>query len=441
MSQTRSTPESDAIIADLVSTQFGVAVSRIERLQGALGFRNFSRVWLETSETKSESIPETLIARIEAAEDPAGQPAGIPPEPPLEPIRALLEAEGLPVPRRYAADPARGVELLEDLGEVSLADFARSASEPELEGLYAEACELPVRLQRIEPRDRVANFQRHLDAAHFQYKAEHFARWSLGGDRGASPAEAKVVRDAFERTRHAGGLKDTPGLVYLSPDPAPIPQGAAPPQGESTLRDWCGADRPIAVNTGVQRLLRDLDEMPMPDAGYRMIEPPHRRRTLADQPCSPKKVGKLSVICSVIATHGCKFNCDYCPIPAVNQRTWRYKSPQRMADEIAHIYETFGIVEFFGTDDNFFNNRETVVALFTAMAGKRLSDGTPLGERIRFYTEATEFDVYKNRDLLPMARAGGLAAIWFGIEDITAALINKGQTESKTVELFALLRK
>jgi aminoglycoside/choline kinase family phosphotransferase len=199
VSRSRSTQECDAIIADLVSAQLGVAVSKIEPLQGALGFRNFSRVWLETSETKSESIPETLIARIEAAEDPAGQPAGIPPEPPLEPIRALLEAEGLPVPRRYAADPARGIELLEDLGEVSLADFARSASEPELEGLYAEACELPVRLQRIEPRDRVANFQRHLDAAHFQYKAEHFARWSLGGVRGASPAEAKVVRDAFER--------------------------------------------------------------------------------------------------------------------------------------------------------------------------------------------------------------------------------------------------
>jgi aminoglycoside/choline kinase family phosphotransferase len=199
VSQSQSSRESDAIIADLVAAQFGVAVSRIERLQGALGFRNFSRVWLETSKTKRESIPETLVARIEAAEDPGRRPAGIPPEPPLEPIRGTLEAEGLPVPRRYAADPARGVELLEDLGEVSLADLARSASEPELESLYAEACELPPRLQRIEPRDRVANFQRRLDAAHFHYKAERFARWSLGGNRGASPAEAKVVRDAFDR--------------------------------------------------------------------------------------------------------------------------------------------------------------------------------------------------------------------------------------------------
>ncbi len=205
MSQSRSSEESDAIIADLVSAQFGIAVSRIEPLQGALGFRNFSRVWLETSETKRDSVPKTLIARIEVAEDPGRRPTGIPPEPLLEPIRALLEAEGLPVPQRYAADPARGVELLEDLGELSLKDFARSASKSELESLYAEACELPARLQRIQPRGQVANFQRQLDAAHFQSKAERFARWSLGGDRGASPAEAQVVRDAFERIGRVAG--------------------------------------------------------------------------------------------------------------------------------------------------------------------------------------------------------------------------------------------
>ncbi|HEX9813980.1 MAG TPA: hypothetical protein VGB31_03420, partial [Myxococcota bacterium] len=117
MSRSRANPEPDAIIAQLVGAEFGVAVSKIEPLRGALGFRNFSRVWLEASKNKRNSIPETLVARIEGSEDPGRRPAGVLPEPPLEPIRALLEAEGLPVPRRYAADPERGVELLEDLGE------------------------------------------------------------------------------------------------------------------------------------------------------------------------------------------------------------------------------------------------------------------------------------------------------------------------------------
>lgn len=224
--------------------------------------------------------------------------------------------------------------------------------------------------------------------------------------------------DAFENARLEGRLKNVPGLVYLSPDASP--------------------QKPVAVNTGVQRLLRDLDELPMPDAGYRMIEPPHRRRTLSARPCPPERVGKLSTLASVISTQGCRFNCSYCPIPAVNQRTWRHKSPARLAAEIAHIHEQFGIKGFFSTDDNFFNNRQTVIDLMTELAHTETC-GQPLGKRIRFYTEATEFDVYKNRDLLPLARAGGLAAIWFGIEDIAAELVNKGQTAGKTAELFALL--
>jgi radical SAM superfamily enzyme YgiQ (UPF0313 family) len=237
-------------------------------------------------------------------------------------------------------------------------------------------------------------------------------------------------RDGFERARRSGALDAIPGLVYLAP----------PAHGQ-----WSPVDRathqaePVAINTGIQRLLRDLDEMPMPDAGYRLLEPPHGRRTLSAEPCSPRRVGKLSTIASVISTQGCKFNCSYCPIPAVNQRTWRHKSPQRMAAEIRHIHENFGIESFFGTDDNFFNDRQTVIDLMSALARTR-TRGQPLGERIRFFTEATQFDVYKNRDLLPLARAGGLRAIWFGIEDITAELVNKGQTAGKTAELFALLQ-
>ncbi len=227
-------------------------------------------------------------------------------------------------------------------------------------------------------------------------------------------------RDAFERARHGGTLTHVPGLVYPSP-------GSSSP-------------KPPAINTGVQRLLRDLDELPMPDAGFRTIEPPHRRQTLSAEPCPPERVGKLSTIASVISTQGCRFNCPYCPIPAANQRTWRHKSPERLAAEIAHIHENFGITSFFSTDDNFFNNRQTVIDLMTALSRTTVA-GKPLAERIRYYTEATEFDVYKNRDLLPLCRKGGLAAIWFGLEDITAELVNKGQTAGKTAELFALLHE
>ena len=80
--------------------------------------------------------------------------------------------------------------------------------------------------------------------------------------------------------------------------------------------------------------------------------------------------------------------------PPVNQRTWRHKSPQRFAAELKHICENFGIRAFFGTDDNFFNNRGSVESLMGEL-GRTTTGGLPFGERIKFYTEGTQADVFK----------------------------------------------
>lgn len=225
---------------------------------------------------------------------------------------------------------------------------------------------------------------------------------------------------AFEHARQSGRLNDIPGLVYLNPE--------AP------------AGQLVAVNTGVQRLVRDLDELPLPDAGYRMLEPPHRSQQLRPNPLPPHRVGKHSSISTLLVTQGCKFNCSFCPIPGVNQRTTRNKSSERFAAEIRHIHENFGIREFFGTDDNYFNNRQIVIDMMSELAKTTLA-GKPLSNRISFYTEATVFDVHKHQDLLPLCREAGMKAIWFGIEDMTAELVNKGQSAVKTADLFAVLHQ
>jgi radical SAM superfamily enzyme YgiQ (UPF0313 family) len=143
---------------------------------------------------------------------------------------------------------------------------------------------------------------------------------------------------------------------------------------------------------------------------------------------------------SLVTTHGCKFHCSYCPIPAYNQFTFRYKDPARLRDEITVLAERTGVPRFFGTDDNFFNNRETVEEIFTELA-KGTVHGKPFRDTVFFGTEATEFDVFKNQDLLPVCRDGGLRAIWFGIEDMTAELVKKGQSPEKTMKLFDILTK
>jgi aminoglycoside/choline kinase family phosphotransferase len=159
-------------------------------LTEGLGTRRFARVLLDGPE------PHSLVARLEAEEDPAGRPAGVPPEPPLEPLRSRLEAHGLPVPRRFGGEP--GLELLEDLGDVTLESALRSASAERRLELYREVLgQLPV-LQSIADPDLPA-LDRRLDAELFAYKGRLFAEWSLplALGRPARPAEAKVVTEAF----------------------------------------------------------------------------------------------------------------------------------------------------------------------------------------------------------------------------------------------------
>ncbi len=239
----------------------------------------------------------------------------------------------------------------------------------------------------------------------------------LLSDRG----RGEPLRSTFLRVKRAGGLDDIPGLVY------PVgPEGAPPDE---------------LVDTGVQRLLGDLDELPHPVLGYRLLEPPGRGATLAAAPLAVQDVRRYSPVSSIEMTYGCKFRCPYCPIPAYNQRQDRGKSPARIADEMTRIHEEYGIRFFFGADDNFFNRKPRAVAILETLATTRLADGTPLGRRVGWGTEATVHDTLLMRDHLRRGRDGGLRALWLGVEDMTATLVKKGQSVDNTGEAFRLLQR
>jgi len=111
-----------------------------------------------------------------------------------------------------------------------------------------------------------------------------------------------------------------------------------------------------------------------------------------------------------------------------------------LRDEIEVIGNRTKMDYFFGTDDNLFNSRDTVEELFAELAKGKVR-GKSFREQIFLGTEATEYDVFKNADLLPLCYDGGLKAIWFGIEDMTAELVKKGQTPEKTKQLFTIMNK
>lgn len=233
-------------------------------------------------------------------------------------------------------------------------------------------------------------------------------------------AEGESVRDAFLRARDSGGLDDVPGLVYR-------------------VTDRRGRTEEL-VDTGVQRLLSNLDELPSPVLGYRLLEPPSSAATLGEHAIPPSRVRKHCHVASLAMTFGCKFRCPYCPIPAYNQRQYRAKSGERLCDEFEGISQAYGIRTFFGTDDNFFNDQRRTLEIVDAI-NRRIDRGSRPLRKIRWATEATVHDTLKLREHLPAVRRAGMSAVWLGVEDITASLVRKGQNEDKTLEAFRVLRE
>ncbi len=227
------------------------------------------------------------------------------------------------------------------------------------------------------------------------------------------------MRSAFVRARDGGALDDVAGLVYSRGDSNGFPEEL--------------------TDTGVQRLVADLDELPHPALGYRLLEPPGRHATLSAHALPVDQVRKKSPLSSLVLTFGCKFNCPYCPIPAYNQRQYRAKSGERIAEEMWRLNKEYGLKSFFGADDNFFNDKSRTLDIVDTLACAEF-EGVRLSHRAHWFTEATVHDTLQIKEHLPLVHQSGCRALWLGVEDLTATLVKKGQSADRTTAAFRALR-
>lgn len=228
------------------------------------------------------------------------------------------------------------------------------------------------------------------------------------------------MRSAFLRAREEGLLDEIPGLVYPRGDRNGVPEEL--------------------VDTGIQRLLGDLDELPHPVLGYGLLEAPSGAATLSSQALPAERVRRYSPVTALVLTFGCKFACPYCPIPAYNQRQHRVKSGERIANEFERLHQEYGLKYFFGADDNFFNDEQRTVQILDALRKARFPGGREIRKVVRWGTEVTVHDTLRLRERIKDVRAAGVRALWLGVEDMTATLVKKGQSVDKTTEAFRLLQ-
>ncbi|HEX4124295.1 MAG TPA: hypothetical protein VHY37_06165, partial [Tepidisphaeraceae bacterium] len=110
-----------------------------------------------------------------------------------------------------------------------------------------------------------------------------------------------------------------------------------------------------------------------------------------------------------------------------------------IAEELTRLHQSYGLRYFFGADDNFFNHKARTLAIVEKLASSTI-DGVPLPKKVRWHTEVTVHDTLQMKDHLALVHASGCRALWLGVEDMTATLVNKGQSVNKTTEAFGRLR-
>ena len=123
------------------------------------------------------------------------------------------------------------------------------------------------------------------------------------------------------------------------------------------------------VDTGIQRLLGNLDELPDPVLGYRFLEAP-------EQKCharQPRNTGSPCPLAFPNQFHHPHLWLQICmPLlpdpriqPAAIPQQERRASP---FEEMGQLYKNFGLTHFFGCDDNFFNDEQHTMGIVEKIA-------------------------------------------------------------------------
>ena len=195
--------------------------------------------------------------------------------------------------------------------------------------------------------------------------------------------------NCLERT---GDLKDVPGLA-LNRD------------GEQLF-------------TESRDLVKDLDKLPLP---AHHLSQPFRKQYF---------FGFEHPVAMVETTRGCPYRCTFCSVHKFFRDTVRFKSPQRVVEELASIGED----KVFFCDDNFFidvHRAQQIVALIKEHKVRK-----------RYYIQARSDTIANHPELIPLWKDVGLEAVFIGFECIDEEglrIVNKRNTIANNEEALEIL--
>jgi aminoglycoside/choline kinase family phosphotransferase len=118
-------------------------------------------------------------------------------------VHTLFDSYALPVPATVDVDGARGVVLQEDLGDVTLQEALRQASDAQRDELYREAVDLVAQLQlrAAQGAQKAACFHIAFDIEKLSWELHYFLKHFVEGLREADPTveDRAVLSEAFHQ--------------------------------------------------------------------------------------------------------------------------------------------------------------------------------------------------------------------------------------------------
>lgn len=163
------------------------------------------------------------------------------------------------------------------------------------------------------------------------------------------------------------------------------------------------------INTPDVPLVTNLDELPMP--AYHLLPVEKYRRF------------------NIMASRGCPFNCSFCASCVVFKRTVRYKSPQRVMDEIEYLLKNYGEKPVWFSDDTFTTNQKYTLSLLDEMNKRKLGIKWSCLLRVDVITA----------DLLERMKDAGCDYISYGIESGNQEILDKIDKGITIAEILSTL--
>ena len=182
-------------------------------------------------------------------------------------------------------------------------------------------------------------------------------------------------------------------------------------------------DGKIIVNKR-RKLIKNLDELPFP---ARHLFP-------------VKKYSRMFLNLRAIPTdtisssRGCPYSCNYCSNNIVYGKTYRFRLPKNIVDEIEHLIDNYGTRSVYFRDEGFTISKDRVIGICNELRKRRIE--------IEWACESRVDSV--DKEMLVLMGKSGCRTIWFGVESgsqKTLEFLNKQITIDKIRKTFEICKK